>query len=250
MENILEHRLKMVKPGVRTLFDMKDVIYDHGWLSRATNMELYYMYRELSLSKDDALIMKESDLRYDITIIPPYMLGCEYVKTAGHYHPVVPGTCATYPEIYEVLSGEAHYIMQKLSNDKVTDVIIIKAVQGDKVIIPPGYGHITVNASNKTLKMANWVAQCFESTYLPIKEKRGGAYFFLQKGLIKNCQYDDIPNIRILEPTSFRKIGIQKNKDMYDLVNDINKLEFLTRPHEYEWLFEEMDMERNSHCHI
>ena len=54
MESILGIISKGVKPGIRMLFDMKDVIYDRKWLSNAENSELYYMYRELSLSKKDA----------------------------------------------------------------------------------------------------------------------------------------------------------------------------------------------------
>ena len=61
--------------------------------------------------------------------------------------------------------------MQQPDNDSIKDVILVKAQQGDKVIIPPGYGHLTINASNKVLKMANWVARDFESIYSPIKEK-------------------------------------------------------------------------------
>ncbi|MCX9088357.1 MAG: glucose-6-phosphate isomerase, partial [Candidatus Methanoperedens sp.] len=163
MESILDIMSKGVKPGIRMLFDMKDVIYDRKWLSNANNSELYYMYRELSLSKKDAAAMKEHGLRYDITVIPPQMLGCEFVKTAGHYHPLVPGTQITYPEIYEVLGGEATYILQKPDNEGINDVILVKADAGDKVIIPPGYGHLTINTSNKVLKMANWVARDFES---------------------------------------------------------------------------------------
>ncbi|KCZ72664.1 thermophilic glucose-6-phosphate isomerase-like enzyme [Candidatus Methanoperedens nitroreducens] len=238
MQNTLEFGTKSVKPGIRMLFDMKEVIYDQEWLLSATDLELYYMYRDLSLSRNDALTIKEHGLRYDVTVIPPRMLGCEFVKTAGHYHPMVPGTDITYPEIYEVLSGEAHYIMQKSDNDKIQDTILVKAEQGDKVIIPPGYGHITINVSNKVLKMANWVARDFESVYAPIKEKGGGAYFILDNGIVKNPGYGYIPEIRILDPASIR--GLQKNREMYGLVRDIRKLEFLTRPQEYGWLFEEI----------
>ncbi len=238
METTLEFGTKKVRPSIRMLFDMKDVIYDKEWLSKAKNFELYYMYRDLSLSKNDALAMKEHGLRYDITVIPPGMLGCEFVKTAGHYHPRVPGTDVTYPEIYEVLSGEAHYIMQKPLDDGIEDVILIKAKQGDKVIIPPGYGHLTINASNKVLKMANWVAEGFESIYEPIREKGGGAYFILEEGIVKNPRYARVPEIRLLEPANLKNIGLQRSKEMYGLIRDIKKLEFLTKPHEYEWLFE------------
>ncbi len=240
METILEFGAKKIEPTVRRLFDMRDVIYDREWLSNTDNIELYYMYRELSLSKKDALTMKEHGLRYDITIIPPRMLGCEFVKTAGHYHPKVPGTDTTFPEIYEVLSGEAQYLMQRPEDDGIKDVIMVKAGEGDKVIIPPGYGHLTINPSNKVLKMANWVACDFESIYEPIKEKGGGAYFFLEKGIVKNPKYTGVPDIKHLAPFNVKELGLQKGKEMYGLVRDLHKLEFLTEPQEYGWIFEKM----------
>lgn len=240
MEHILEFGTKKVKPAVRMLSDMKDVIYDREWLSSADNFEVYYMYRGLSLSKNDAIAMKEHGLRYDITVIPPRMLGCEFVKTAGHYHPAVPGTGITYPEIYEVLSGEAHYLMQKSEEDRIEDAVLIKAGEGEKVIIPPGYGHITINASKKVLKMANWVARDFESVYAPIKEKGGGAYFILETGIVKNPMYNNVPEIRFVEPASIKEIGVQKGREIYGLVKDIKKLEFLTKPNEYGWIFEKV----------
>ncbi|MCZ7355964.1 MAG: glucose-6-phosphate isomerase [Candidatus Methanoperedens sp.] len=240
METILEYGIKKVRPTVRMLFEMKDVIYDKEWLSRANDFELYYMYRELSLSKNDAITMREHGLRYDITVIPPRMLGCEFVKTAGHYHPIVPGTDITFPEIYEVLSGEANYMMQRSEDDKIKDVIMIRAKQGDKVVIPPGYGHLTINASNRILKMANWVATDFESIYSPMKEKGGGAYYQLQQGMIKNPRYDHVPEIRFFGPTNLKELGFTRNKEMYGLVRDIRKLEFLTRPQDYGLLFEEI----------
>lgn len=240
MEKTLEFGEMRAKPGIRMLFDMEDVVYDRDWLSGAANIELYYMYRELSLSKNDALLMKEHGLRYDITIIPPLMLGCEYVKTAGHYHPYVPGTDTTYPEIYEVLGGEAHYLMQRQENDGIADAVLIKAREGDKVIIPPGYGHLTINVSNKVLKMANWVARDFDSLYEPVKVKGGGAYFILDDGIVKNPAYDTVPELRLLEPTNIKELGLQKNREMYGLVRDIGKLGFLTEPQEYGWVFDDL----------
>jgi|GEM_PF-2282682 glucose-6-phosphate isomerase len=40
-------------------------------------------------------------------------MGLEFVKTCGHYHPPVnPKLRYTYPEMYEVLEGDAHYLLQ------------------------------------------------------------------------------------------------------------------------------------------
>lgn len=235
-----------IKPDIRKLFDIRDVIYDHKWLSSTNDIELielYCMYRGMYFNDKDIVKMNEYGLRYDITIIPPYMLGCEFVKTAGHYHQIVPGTDITFPEIYEVLNGSAHFLMQKSDRsdgDEIQDVVMIKAEQGDKVIVPPGYGHITINTSENILKIANWVAADKESLYSPIKRKKGGAYFILRDRIVKNPTYSYVPDMRIIEPKDLSKIGIKKSHDMYKLVDDIEKLEFLIRPQKYGWLFKDL----------
>ena len=225
---------------IRMLHDMDEVIYDSMWLENADNFELYYMYRDLYKTKNDSDIIKDHNLRYDITVIPPGMLGPEYMKTAGHYHPEVPGMGMSYTEVYQVLEGEATYLLQKIDNGNVKDVVVIKAQAGDNVIVPPDYGHITINASDKTLKMANWVCGEFASVYEPIKELAGGAYYLLESGFIKNLNYGDVPPIRYLEPTNYPEFGFVKREDMYGLVNDMDKLKFLTSPQDFPHLFEKI----------
>ncbi|MDD2666178.1 MAG: glucose-6-phosphate isomerase family protein [Methanocellales archaeon] len=235
----LEFGGRIAEPSVRRVDDMKEVIYDKRWLKSAGNLDLYYMYRDLSLSRRDGEIIKKNHLRYDITIIPPRVLGVEYVKTIGHYHPPLPDAKLSYVEVYEVLNGEAHYLLQKCQNDDVRDVVLIKAERGDKVIIPPDYGHVTINPSNKELRMCNWVARDFSSIYEPIKEKGGAAYFELVIGFVKNENYGNVPELRFLEPTNFSEVGLRKNREMYGLIReDPALLEFLTKPQDYGWLFE------------
>ena len=240
----LEFGDRVVEGTARKLKEMVDVVYDREWLTHADmNMELYYMFRDLSLSNADRERLLENGLGYDITIIPPKMLGCEYVKTAGHFHPLVPGENVSYTELYEVLSGEAVYLFQKQNNGKVEDVIVVKAREGDKVLIPPNYGHITINASNKVLKMANLVARNFESDYEPIRRRGGGAYYLTTKGFIPNENYECIPSIRFCKPTNTSLAGLSKSKEIYSLVrNDegIRTLRYLTHPQEYTEMLERL----------
>lgn len=238
---MLEFGDKRVKPDIRRLYDMKDVIYDVKWLKSTEDRDLYYMYRDLSFSKSDYSLMQEYSLRYDITIIPPSNLGLEYIKTAGHYHPFIEGTGYTYPEVYEVLNGVAHYLLQKSENNMVTDVIIIEANEGDKVVIPPNYGHVTINPSNKELKMANWVSREFSSIYGPYRDCKGAAYFELTDGsLIQNVNYKNLPEIRYLKPSNHSEIGFYKNKEMYGLIRDIEKLNYLNNPQDYDWIWDKV----------
>jgi len=235
---------RLVEPDVRLLGDMESVIYDRKWLEQADpSMELYYMYRDLALSRRDRDTLLEHGLRYDITVIPPMRLGCEYVKTAGHYHPPVPGTTLSYPELYEVLSGEAVYLLQRPKDshyDVVEDVIVVEAGAGDKVLIPPNYGHITINRSRKTLRMANLVSRDFSSNYEPIREHHGGAYYLTERGFVRNESYTRVPPIRHCPPTNTSLAHLSKQREIYALLRTPEVLGYLTRPQEYTELFERL----------
>jgi glucose-6-phosphate isomerase len=172
-------------PDIRYLHDIKRVLYDQKWVKTAPNIELYYMYRGLK---------EKNGTRYDITVIPPKMLGKEFVKTKGHYH------VGPYGEIYIVLKGEAIYLMQKEKNGKIEDVYHVKAKKGDYIIIPPDYAHVTINPSKKELKMANWVSKKCRSDYGPIEKKGGACYFYTKSGWIKNKNYKRVPELCSKKP--------------------------------------------------
>jgi glucose-6-phosphate isomerase, archaeal len=236
--NKLDFGGKKLEPDVRRLYDIREVIFDQSWLAGAKNTELYYMYRDLFLSQSDKENLIGQGLRYDITIIPPNMLGSEFVKTAGHYHPLVPQSEVTYPELYEVLEGEALYLLQKKD---LSDIVVVYATTGDKVLVPPNYGHITINRSNKTLKMSNFVARDFSSLYEPFKEKGGGAYFYLRDGFLKNQRYSDAAELRRIEaPNSVKlaRLGLAKGKEMYPQIREKGRLDYLVHPKEFLDIFE------------
>ena len=231
------------KADVRYLSDMKDILYDKEWfysIDNPENMAIYFMYRDLFMDEYDRDLIKKNNLRYDITIIPPFNLGCEYVKTMGHFHPNIPGSSLSFTEIYEVLEGRAHYLLQKNKNDDVLDVVLFEAKKGDKVIIPPNYGHITINPTKDELKMANWVSNTFSSEYEKIKKMGGGAYFELvDNTFIKNKNYDNLPELRKLRTKDFNDFGIKKGKDMYLIIReDPELLEFLNKPQDYIDIFD------------
>ena len=239
MWNELKFGERTFYPEVRKLGEIAEVVFDKRFLANANmDMELYYMFREVSRNEEDAKKIVERGLRYDITIIPPNKLGVEFVKTAGHYHPCPPGSKLTYPEIYEVLEGEAHYLLQKREEEqgieRITDVVVVKAEAGDKVVIPPNYGHVTINPSDDApLKMANWVARTFSSIYEPIKRRGGAAYFELTAGeFIKNELYGDVPEMRFLKPadTRLKYLKLSRAEAMYELLREPEKLEFLVNP--------------------
>jgi len=234
---------KMIEPDIRRLFALRDVAFDTAWFEDASDRDAYYMYRDLSLTPTDADTITRHQLRYDITIIPPFQMGLEFVKTYGHYHPRVnPELRYTYPEVYEVLEGDAHFLLQHAQNEYVVDeIILVKATRGDKVIVPPNCGHVTINPSEKTLRMANWVCRSFESLHEPYTQYHGGAYYELINGrLLLNRAYDKVPESRIAYPKETPECGLVKRKPMYELIEEPFLLEFLTAPEKHSALFDEL----------
>ena len=121
-----------------------------------------------------------------------------------------------------MLGEEAVYLLQKAGRgERVADAVVVEAGEGDLVFVPPNYGHITVNRSEKVLKMANWVCRDFSSLYEPIRQFGGGAYFLLEEGFFRNPNYCSVPELRLLEPAQADKLGLSKGKDMYSLIEDL-----------------------------
>jgi glucose-6-phosphate isomerase len=177
--------LKSKKPDIRFLADMKSVLYDRTWAKTAPNFELYYMYRGLKT---------KGNLRYDITVIPSRMLGQEFVKTKGHEH------SRNYQELYLVLQGEATYLIQKYARNRIEDVYAVRAKKGQAVIVPAGYGHITINASEKKLIEGNWLNKNCRNIYDLFVKKQGASYYLTKKGWIKNKKYARVPKLRFKKP--------------------------------------------------
>ena len=183
--------LTKLTPDIRYLNDMRDVIYDQEWLKSAQNCEAYYMYRK---------VKQENGLNHNITITPAKMLGQEFVKTKGHVH------IGPYQEIYTALEGEAIYFMQKTNGEIVEDVYAVKAKKGDSTIIPPGYGHITINPSaTEDLKTGDWTSENCKSDYYLFEKMNGACYYYLATAdggvnWVKNKNYKSVPDLRFEEP--------------------------------------------------
>ena len=223
---------ELPQPAVRTVEDMRPVLADPSCKSGGS---LYFMYRDLAKSDADWNWLHHNHLRYDITVIPSRTICGELVKTKGHYHPKNPsGT--EYPEIYEVVEGQAHYLLQ---SRPVDDVVIVSADAGDLVIIPPGYGHVTINPSHDTtLVMANIVSREFESEYGPYEKYQGGAYYEMSDGrLQKNPRYPDLPMVRYIGATCTGEIHPFCKGPLYKLIGNKDALSFLNFPERYVPVF-------------
>ncbi|WAI00833.1 glucose-6-phosphate isomerase family protein [Methanogenium organophilum] len=220
------------EPSVRTVRDMACVLADPDAVAIDPDTPLYYMYRDLAMNEEDREILSRQNLRYDITVIPPAMLGREYVKTKGHYHPDSLSGIG-YPELYQVLAGRAYFLLQKKD---LTDIIAVSADTGDCVFIPSDYGHITINCSDMTLVMANVVSNLFSSEYELYEQLCGGSYYCLKGNLWSlNKKWEEyfkksIPSYSIVNANEYKKLFFDNSSFIYNLATEGECLLCLSEP--------------------
>ena len=110
----------------RTLYQMQKTLMSPP--SGIPDVDMYYMYRN---------VYKAGDVRFDVTVIPSISIKGECAKTHGHYHPGSEEGPA-YPEVYQVLRGQASFVLQKKNRNGSVDAMVVSAVEGDVVLLPPG----------------------------------------------------------------------------------------------------------------
>lgn len=222
MENI--YKLKKAEISKRMLFDMQPVLRKP---SRSQNNAIYYtVWRNL-----DVLNGK---LRYDITVIPQKILENEFAKTFGHYHK------NQFPELYEVSEGRARFLLQRYINNPtdIKEAYIVEAGSGEKAVMPPGFGHLSINVGNEKLVLGNWIG-LVEYDYETIKKFHGGCYYVLNadNAIIfeKNPNYKTVPELKKLKLRDLPSLGIVNDSKhpILDLKKSPEKLEWLVNPQKY-----------------
>src|SRR3989344_1495000 len=224
MENIF--KLGMKKPDIskRMAYDMKPVLMRP---EEALKNETYYtVFRNLAIICGRA--------RYDITKIPQNKIGGEPAKTFGHYHKGI------YPELYEVLDGRAYFLLQKIGSDPagINEAYIVEASIGEKAVMPPGFGHLSINVGERDLVLANWIS-LVDYDYQPFSKFHGGCYYVLDTGenieFKKNPNYKSVPEIKKLKLRDLPELGVKNDKEhpIWDLRETPEKLVWLINPEKY-----------------
>jgi len=183
---------------VRRLRELEPVLYDREHCLRADpELPVYEIYRDCGDESARASVRRHG-LRYDVTVMPPLLVGEEYVKTFGHHHLPL-GSVEAHPEVFEVLEGEARFLIQRQRGVEVTGVSLVMAHEGDRVPVPPGRGHVIVNASSRRLVTGNLISQSCVQIYDQYLERRGGAFYVLtSERLVKNPRYPSLPEVQVL----------------------------------------------------
>jgi len=237
--SLLESRL----PAIRRFKELVPVLYDSASCRNIhPEWPVYEVFSNLCGEEERDMLLKRG-LRYDVTIMPPMMLGSEYVKTLGHRHLPFAGEWGP-PEVYEVLEGEARLLIQRYQEEEIVDVSLVKAETGDKVLIPPNCGHVMINTFSSRLVVGNLVLRFSLHTYRPFIERRGAAYYLLEDDrLVRNQYYPSVPEVRMVDAAPSRSIDEQLGL-LVSLSSGPESFAFLNHP----WRFEEISRFKKDKC--
>ncbi len=202
--------------GRRTVKQMEGLLFSPG----GSNPEepCYDVYRGIRFPQDQALLSKD-EYRYDITVIMPGQIGGECKKTSGHYHGYNPLRTNTYPEIYEVIKGKAIYVLQRSRNFEgdpglleIDDLIIAHVHEGQTIIIPPNYGHCSINAGDGPLVFSNLAYVPCPVAYGPVKHHAGMSVYVLKENgeirVVSNPRYKQAPRPKFATVKDNPHLGI------------------------------------------
>lgn len=219
---LLDDTVEVRSKAGKTAADMRDLLFDK---TIPEAMRLYDFFVGLE-AKADRDVIAASKLRYDLIIAYPGKVGREFVKTSGHEH------IGPYPEIYEVLHGTALFVMQKGTGDNLEHFAALRAGVGDKILVPPGYAHATVNIGAAPLVFADLVMDACKNEYGVVKRNHGMGYYVLDDAdnpvFEKNPNYRDHPPVKRLSPSERPELGLTRSETVYDVL--------VTRPDTFAYL--------------
>lgn len=198
---------------------------------------LYFGTRYMEKAEDEEIFVS-NDYMADLTVINPGKVGNEFVKTVGHYHQNVPGLIIAYPEVYEAVSPNMEYLLQsEPDKDGKVDVLWVVTEPGDKVVMPPNWGHVSMNVGEKPGIEVDLQKRDNPngSDYSMFKERIGGAFYRTVEGLVKNSNYE-VASLRIVRPLERPDMGLTKGKALYDSFTEGPKtFDYLLHPEKYDF---------------
>ena len=218
---------------VRRLADMRDVLAD-GVGRRGRRVE-YHMLNGVRHREDAHLA--DLQLRYELTALTGRPIGWEAAKTLGHVHVCPPGGSMGYPEVVEVVHGEAGFLIQDLAEGpegpRARQAWLVRARPGDWVVLPPDLAHVTIDLGAGPLVFSDVIDRRARGIYAGVAAARGfGWYVAADGGLRPNPRYARPP--RLEEVTAVDWSGPAPAPLYRYFRDDPSRLEWLSDPAAYE----------------
>jgi glucose-6-phosphate isomerase len=223
---------------LRSLDEVRPMLQD----PEATGPEhLYTIYMDVQVPGLGETLGRRG-LGYGAVVYNHGALGREFLRSQGHVHSTPPATGVGYSELYEFWHGRGLVYMQSSVEAEVDDAIVVEAGPGDKVAIPPGWAHATVNVGDGPMAFGAVYAPAAALLYEPLRRRRGTAHYVLADGTIEaNPAYRRVPEARRQPAHAFPEQGIEPGRPaLAALRQDETRLDFVSRPEAFPELWERL----------
>jgi glucose-6-phosphate isomerase, archaeal len=196
---------------------------------------LYTIYMDIRVP-GLADTLRAHGLGYGAVVYNHGALGREALRSQGHVHSLAPDTGVGYSELYEFWHGRGLVYMQDRATADVSDVVVVEAGPGDKVAIPPGWAHATVNLGGGPMAFGAVYALDAKLLYEPLRKLQGTAHYVLADGTYEpNPRYSSVPPVRRTPPHLIPECGVDPGRPA--LAGDLARLDFVSRPERHPALW-------------
>lgn len=237
----LDGQLLLAEPGgtMRAepypLKQVRRVLYDSP--ARGPD-SLYWTFGDVTLQADKG-VWAEHGVCHNLLLLPPGHVGPEYFKTWGHVPVCVDGR--ECPEVYGVVHGRALFLLQQMMEEPaeaglavgLSDVRLVEAQPGQKVVVPATYGVVIINPASEHLVLSSLVtAEAWPDHYV-YERMHGAAYYLTERDaavtLEPNRHYrEPLPEAREDAPLHAPEMGVTDEVPLYSA--------FVHEPGRFAWL--------------
>ncbi len=184
---------------------------------------VYYEYQDICLKRHRKIFSKNK-LHHNILILPPGLLGIEFIKS----HIFAPDKDQNdITTIVEVLYGSGVVLFQEVKEKGELDfetsvnyIAMVKVNRGDRVAIPQNYMYTFINPKNRPFVISRLFEDDGKIDYRTIWRDQGMAYYFIRKNarqeIVKNPHYKQVPVLKKIKPLdSCKKYKLTSSKPIY-----------------------------------
>lgn len=188
-----------------------------------SSIETFEIYFNIKKNQD-TLIFETSNTKCNLFIIYPKMIGREFNKTTSFTTDYKGEKKDT---IFEVISGEGYFILEKLEEQK--DVKIIKAEKGSIIMIPKEYSFTIINTSkSENLLCINMIGKRTKTLGNVLTKSNGNVLYLIKSGFTKNKNASPAYNLEEINGDFLLDYNFSKEKGLYK--------EFLELPEKFNFL--------------
>lgn len=240
-ELVFGPRLTVSETKTRRRGDLRPVLPDDAACAPPDAVQ-YWMYNGISLP-EHAAVFDRHGFQYELTLLYPVRLGAERSKTLGHIHTFPPGSRLNYPEVCEVLWGEALFVFQALDADSHTASLCfaVHARQGDKVVFPPNLHHLTINPGDEALIFSDVISTAARGSYDGLSSMGGAAYLYGDAAWTLNPRYAGAAPLAVYAARDYPQVGLRRDVPLYTLAaREPDRLAWLNEPGLFHGIFPEL----------